>query len=94
MQRTNVYLEEDQLRALKHLAAEERQSVADLVRQAVDAYLARRLTDDPAWQERLDALLERVRGRIPADIPAEEIEADITAARAEVRQAHRAARRH
>ncbi len=48
VQRTNVYLEEDQLRALKHLAAEERQSVADLVRQAVDAYLARRLTDDPA----------------------------------------------
>ena len=34
MQRTNIYLEDDQLRVLKHLAAEERQSVADLVRRA------------------------------------------------------------
>ena len=96
MQRTNVYLEEDQLKALKHLAAEERQSVADLVRQAVDAYLVRRLEDDIAWCERFDQLLERVRSRIPVDVSAEEaeeIEADITAARQEVRQAHRASRR-
>ena len=93
MHRTNIYLDEDQLRALKHLAAEDRQSVSDLVREAVDAYLARRLMDDTAWRERFDRLFERVHSRIPATISPEEIEADITAAREEVRQAHRAARR-
>ena len=30
MQRTNIYLDEDQLRLLKHLAAEENKPVADL----------------------------------------------------------------
>ena len=89
MQRTSVYLDEEQLRALRHLAAEERHSVADLVRRAVDAYLAQRLTDDMLWRERFDQLFERVRSRVPADISPEEIEADITAAREEVRSAHR-----
>ena len=93
MQRTNIYLDEDQIRALKHLAAEEKQSVADLVRRAVDTYLAKRLTDDAEWRQSLDQLIERVRSRIPADATAEEIESDITAAREEVRQAHRARRR-
>ena len=93
MQRTNVYLEEGQLRALKTLAAEERQSVGDLVRQAVDAFLAKRLaSDDDEWRRRLQVLLVEVRARIPKDILPEEIEADITAAREEVRQAHREAR--
>lgn len=81
MQRTNIYLEDEQLRALKHLAAEERQSVADLVREAVDDYLSRRMADDALWRERLDALLTRVRHRIPADVGSEEIEADIGEAR-------------
>lgn len=81
MQRTNIYLEDEQLRALKHLAAEERQSVADLVREAVDDYLSRRMADDALWRERLDALLTRVRQQIPADVHCEEIEADIGEAR-------------
>lgn len=93
MQRTNIYLEEEQLRMLKHLAAEERQSVADLVRDAVDDYLAKRLVDGAPWRERLDILIERVRSRIPADVPPVEIEADISAASDEVGRAHGAARR-
>jgi hypothetical protein len=93
MQRTNIYLDEDQVRLLKHLAAEDRQSVADLVRQAVDLYLTQRLADDSLWRERFDQLLTRVRERMPPAVTTEEIEADITAAREEVRQAHRAARR-
>ena len=93
MQRTNIYLDEDQLRMLKHLAAEERQSVADLVRRAVDAYLAQRLTDDATWREQLDQLVERVRSRIPATVTPEEMEEDITLARQEVRQECRAAGR-
>lgn len=93
MQRTNIYLEEEQLRALKHLAAEERQSVADLVRAAVDDYLTRHMADETQWHERLDALLLRVRSRVPGELPTQEIESDITDARDEVRQMHRAARR-
>jgi hypothetical protein len=93
MQRTNIYLEERQLRALKHLAAEDRQSVADLVRCAVDAYLAKRLAEDAEWRERLFQLLADVQGRLPADVTPEEIEADISAARDEVRHEHIAAGR-
>ena len=80
MQRTNVYLSEEQLQLLKHLAAEDRQSVATLVREAVDSYLTERLSRDQTWDLRLTQLLERVRARIPASASPEEIEADITAA--------------
>ena len=93
MQRTNIYLDDDRLQVLKHLAAEERQSVAVLVRRAVDDYLAKRLADDTEWRQRFDQLMHRVRGRVPEDVTPEEIESDITAAREEVRLAHRARRR-
>jgi excisionase family DNA binding protein len=43
-----------------------------------------------AWEQRLDDMLARVRSRIPQEITPEEIEADITAARDEVRQSFRA----
>jgi hypothetical protein len=91
MQRTNIYLEEQQLKTLKHLAAEERSSVATLVRKAVDDYLARRLAERADWSARFDDLLARMRSRLP-DVPPEEIEADITAAREEVRAIRRARR--
>lgn len=84
MQRTNIYLDEDQLRMLKHLAAEEHQSVADLVRRAVDAYLAQRIADNRAWREQLDHLLERIQSRIPATISSQELKADVTATHQEV----------
>lgn len=93
MRRTNVYLDEDQLRALKRLAAEEDQSVAAIVRDAVDIYLIKRAKSDAAWHEQMNALLDRVQSRIPPGITPEEIEADITAASEEVRQARRASRR-
>ncbi len=93
MQDTNIYLEEEQLRALQHLASEERQSVADLVREAVNDYLARHMADETPWGERLETLRERVGSRVPGDLPSQEIEADISVARDEVRQLHRAARR-
>jgi predicted DNA-binding protein len=89
MQRTNVYLSEEQLRLLKHLAAEERQSVATLVREAIDSYLAERLSHDQMWDQRLTQLLERVRGRIPASASPHEIEADIIAARHDALAARR-----
>jgi len=92
MQRTNIYLDEDQLRALKHLAVEEKQSVALLVRRAVDEFLAHRFEERADWGERFDALVSRIRSRIPADLTPDQIEAEISEAREELRQAHRSAR--
>lgn len=92
MQRTNVYLEDKKLEALRDLAARQRRTLSDVLRQAVDAYLGQNSAADKAWEERLDRLLERVRSRLPQDASPDEIEADITAARQEVRRAHRAAR--
>lgn len=93
MRRTNIYLDDDQLRALKHLAVEEQQSLAVLVRRAVDEFLAQRFKD------RADCGRAVRRARTanpephpPQDVTPEQIEADIRTAREEVRQAHRAAR--
>ena len=85
MQRTNIYLDAEQLRALKHLAAEDRCSVAELIRRSVDSYIATRLADETEWREPLDAFLARLRARLPAGIPPEEVEADVTLAHEEAR---------
>lgn len=87
MRRTNIYLEEEQVRALKHLAAEERQSMADLVREAVDDFLARRMTNETSWRERFETLIERASSRGPA-----EIDDDLSAVDNEVRRGHHTAR--
>ena len=42
MKRTNVYLDEEQARTLRHLAVEEGRSFTDLVREALDEYVSRR----------------------------------------------------
>jgi hypothetical protein len=85
MRRTNIYLEDEKLLFLKLLAAEEGKSVAELVRTAVDQWIDARLVGHSDWAHRLDSLVHRVRDRIPSQIRPEEIEDDITAARAEVR---------
>lgn len=92
MQRTNVYLDEDQLHALKHLAAAQNRSVAAVVRQAVNVYLAEQFVEDAEWLERFDSLVERIQSRIPPDITPEEIEADITVVSEERRRERIAAR--
>ena len=56
MHRTEVCLDENQARALKHLAAEDGRSVAYLLRQGMDGYLSRRLSDDTTWRHSLDEL--------------------------------------
>ena len=89
MQRTNIYLDEDQLRLLKHLAAEESKSVADLVRQAVDQFLRSRLEDGVTWQNDMTARIERVHSRVSPVIDPDEIERDIREARQDVRAAQR-----
>jgi predicted transcriptional regulator len=91
VQRTNIYLDERQLRTLKHIAAEKRSSVATLVREAVDAYLDRQRAEDRAWMETVDELWRGIREH-SADVPPDEIEAEISAAREEVREMRRARR--
>lgn len=92
MQRTNIYLEQAQLTALKHLAAQEGQSVAALVRTAIQTFLQAELPNKDQWNSRFESLLNKVHQRLPADVSDSEIEADITAARKEVKQKHRAHR--
>lgn len=92
MQRTNIYLEPDQLTALKHLAAQEGQSVAALVRTAIQTFLQAELPNKDQWNSRFESLLNKVHQHLPADVSDSEIEADITAARKEVKQKHRAHR--
>ena len=94
MKRTSIYLEEEELKLLKHLAVEEEASLAELLRRAVRWYLATagrvrpapQALSDQEWDRRLDGLLAAIRARLPA-VPPEEIEAEITVAREEVRGA-------
>ena len=48
--------------------------------------MAPRSSGPNEWGRRFDHLVERIQQRRPADVTAEEVEADITAARAEVRE--------
>ena len=84
-------MESRDLRLLERIAARDGRTVDDLVSQAVHDYLARHANGD-GWRGRFDHLLERIQSRRPPDISTEEIEADITAARNEVRQIRRAHR--
>lgn len=93
MKRTNIYLDEDRLLTLKHLAVGENRSVADIVRSAIDTYLAERVVSDEVWRDRMNQLVERVQGRISPEITPEEIEDDNTKAREETRRERHATRR-
>ena len=90
MKRTNIYLEEDQLRLLKHIAVEEELSFTELVRNALqqflESYEGTPAKNNDLWGHRLERLLERVRQRSHG-FASEEIEADVTAASEEVRRA-------
>ncbi|MDA2926082.1 ribbon-helix-helix domain-containing protein [Acidobacteria bacterium AH-259-G07] len=91
MKRTNIYLEDDQLRLLKHIAVEEGRSFTELVRRALREFLERYqqetepMSPTDQWNRRLEQLLARVRPRTNASSP-EEIEADISAAWKEARR--------
>lgn len=89
MTRTNIYLDDDQVRALKHLAAEDRVTVSELVRRAIDAYVAARAEETRDWAARFGALVRRIQDRLPPDVSPETVEADVARAVAEVRAARR-----
>lgn len=97
MRRTNVYLDERQLDALRRVGERRGEPVAALVREAVDAWLeangARPVTEDE-WGRRFDALLERRRHlATERDFDAEDVQRDVLAAVREVRKARAARRR-
>lgn len=91
MQRT-IDLPEEQVHELERLAAQEHRSLNEFVQLALGDYLARRTAERSEWARRLREAVERIQERVPPDVTPEEIEADITAARAEYR-AERASRR-
>ena len=102
---TAIDLDEDQARLLRDFSATQGRSVGDVVCEAVSEYLARRGAMEPRaiaprrripddeWRSGFEAALQRLRAGVDPNWSPEEIEADITAAREEVRR-ERAARRH
>lgn len=105
MKRTTIELDDEQARRLRDFSAGEGRALADIVREALSEYLARREAPTTSraieprrqipeheWQARWDAVLQRMRAGVDPTWTPEGIEADITAAREEVRQ-ERAARR-
>ena len=99
MKRTNVYIDEEQLRVLRHIAVETGRSFTDIVREALNEYMTRRGVEsasrvigprhtmsDEEWRSRLDTVLERIRAGVPEDLNPAEIEEEITEAWREVRE--------
>jgi hypothetical protein len=103
MRRTNLYLDPEKLRALKMIAASEDASVSDLVREAIDGMIAKRLSKIDAPPENgsmaqlsttlLDDALRGIDAKRPADIPQDEIERDVADAVREARTERTARRR-
>ncbi|MSQ26773.1 MAG: hypothetical protein EXR51_01370 [Dehalococcoidia bacterium] len=86
MNRTNIYLDDDQIQALKLLATQDRCSTSEVVRKAVDSYLAVRLAKDGPWKQRLVDFMERIQSRIPSVDSTEELTTEIAQAVQEVRK--------
>jgi len=93
MQRTNIYLERSQLKALRAASETRGEPVAALVRQAIDEWLGTngvRAIPEDEWQARFEQLLGR-RSKVARKLrpSANRVERDVTAAVAEVRAARR-----
>jgi hypothetical protein len=96
---TTISLPDDQLARLRLHAAMKGRKLDEVVRDAVEAYLAS-LPDlptprviepevrlpDAEWQARFDAVAERIRQAGPTDLTPDEIEREITLAREEARR--------
>lgn len=79
-----IELPEEQVSQLEQLAARDHRSLDEVVQFAVGDYLVRRQTRSE-WAKRLEEAVEYIREDIPTDVTPDAIEADIAAARAEVR---------
>jgi hypothetical protein len=97
MRRTNIYLDDGQLAILRRLGESRGQPVAELIRQAVDHWLAAqnvRAIPEDEWERRFDRLLARRRA-VAAEIGVDEaqVERDVQQAVRDWRKARAARRR-
>ena len=93
----NIYLADEQADALRRVGERRGRPVAELVREAVDAWLEAngvRAVDEDEWDRRFDALLAR-RRRIAEEgrFDPAEVERDVAEAVQAVRKARAARRR-
>ena len=97
MRRTNIYLDQEQLEALRRLGEQRGAPVAALVREAVEAWLQSQgvsVISEDEWQVRFAALLRRTGQRARrGGWAVDEVERDVAAAASEVRRARPARRR-
>jgi len=77
LHRGNVYLDDDRYTALELVSAEQRMSTGELVRRAVDLYLAAYLADEPIWNARFERLVNQIREPGAHRTAPEELETDI-----------------
>lgn len=97
MRRTNIYLDDRQIELLRRLGEQRSAPVAELVREAVDAWLVAQGVqpiDEAEWQKRFMTLLARRRSLAEGqarDLDA--VERDVAIAVAEVRRSAPARRR-
>lgn len=93
MRRTNVYLDDRQLGALRAVGESTGEPVAALIRRAVDEWLEANgvsLISSDEWQRRFDSLLAR-RSRVARRVKPEpaRVEDEVAAAVSEARAARR-----
>lgn len=89
VRRTQIYLDEDQKRALRAIAADKEVNMSDLVRGAIDKLLADEIPRGD-WGSRFDALEARIRAEMRQEPTDEEIDGAVRAVRAERKAAKRA----
>jgi predicted DNA-binding protein len=97
MKRTNIYLADEQIGLLQRVSESRGRPVAELVREAVDSWLAAqgaRAIPEGEWQARFDALMKRRRSIARRKGWTEEqVLRDVNAAVREVRSESTARRR-
>ena len=101
MKRTNIYIDEEMDRWLRHLAVEQQRSFTDLVREALHEYLdrrglapgdaprvapPRRSIPSDEWRSEMARLLQAMHDSVETDMTPDEIEAVITVASQEARE--------
>ncbi len=93
MHRTNIYLEERQLRALRAIAESRGESVAALIRGVVDQWLDKQgveVLDQDEWERRFGDLLTRGRLRSRGrELTEADVEDEVALAVQEARAARR-----
>jgi len=74
MKRTNFYVDDERLTALKHVAATEKSSVSDLVREGIDRVIRERMRGRPdraRLRDDLQAFLRKYTGKGPKSTESE-----------------------